>query len=238
MNIFNIQHFSIGDGFGIRSTVFFCGCNLRCPWCHNPESIYGDGRDMSVDEVAADVMADKEFYDRSGGGVTLSGGEPLLHFDDCLALAKRFKAEGLNVVIDTALALPLDRLSEIAEYTDSFFVDLKTADEGKFTSVVRGDWHTYLHNLDILNDLGSDIVFRIPLIPGFNMDEKSVGDIISLAKVYGKPFTLLPFHRMGAAKYSELGIKYEYADVQPSSKEETDEIRKRFIAAGLKEANV
>ncbi len=193
---------------------------------------------MSIDEVVADVMADREFYDRSNGGVTLSGGEPLLHFDDCLALAKRFRAEGINVVIDTALALPLDRLKEIAGYTDSFFVDLKTADESRFASVIMGDWHTYLHNLDTLSDLGADMVFRIPLIPGFNMDEKSVDEMIALAKIYGNPFTLLPFHRMGSAKYTELGRKYEYADVQPSSGEEIEAVKKRFLDAGLREADV
>ena len=96
MDIFNIQHFSTGDGPGIRTTVFLGGCNLRCPWCHNPEALFepSGGRGMSFEDAVADVMSDTEFYAKSSGGVTISGGEPLVSFNDTKMLAHEFKSRG------------------------------------------------------------------------------------------------------------------------------------------------
>ena len=238
MKIFNIQHFSTGDGYGIRSTVFFAGCNLHCGWCHNPEGLYTSGKEMTLDEVISDVMSDIEFYQQSHGGVTLSGGEPLVSFDDCIACAKAFKEKGLNVIVDTALAIPDIKLDELVKYVDCFFVDIKTAEREKFASFCGGKLDAVFANLDRLVSLGADFVLRVPLIPGFNTDEKSVAGIIEVIKKYGKSYTLLPFHRLGSAKYKNLGIDYAYADVEPSPKEEIEKIKERFVQAGLAVADV
>lgn len=238
MNIFNIQHFSTGDGYGIRSTVFLCSCNLRCPWCHNPESIFGCGHEYTLDEVVDDVMGDIEFYRKSNGGVTISGGEPLCSIDDCIELAKAFKVEGLNVIVDTALAAECGRLEELAHYVDCFFVDVKTADPSKFAEICGGDFDVYTSNISRLQSVGSNIVLRIPLIPQFNMDDDSISDIIKFVKKYGYPITLLPFHRLGTAKYTELGLNYAYADTLPPKDAEVDAIRAKFSAEKIAEANV
>ncbi len=238
MKIFNIQHFSTGDGYGIRSTVFLSGCRLRCPWCHNPEGLYGRGRDCTLAEVVEDVMGDVEFYRRSDGGVTVSGGDPLCSIDDCIELARAFKTEGLHVIVDTSLALECERLEELARYVDCFFVDLKTPDAEKLAGICGGDFDAYEENLRRLKALGCDVVLRIPLIPGFNMDAESLDGMISLVKRYDCPITLLPFHRLGSAKYTDLGLEYAYADTQPQTKMEIDAIRERFDSAGIVTAKV
>lgn len=238
LDIFNIQHFSTGDGPGIRTTVFFSGCNLRCPWCHNPESFITGSNKRDINDIVDDVMSDNEFYVESGGGVTLSGGEPLLSGNGCLELLYRLKEKDLHIIVDTALSTDNIDLSEVASYTDTFFVDVKTVDSDLFSSVCGGDLDLLCRNIDKLTDIGADIVFRIPLIPGFNMDDKSVGDLISFIKKYNLPITLLPFHRLGSAKYNKLGLAYEYADIEPSSDNEVDTIRKKIINERISEANV
>lgn len=238
LDVFNIQHFSTGDGPGIRSTIFFGGCNLCCPWCHNPESFITGSNMRHIDEIVDDVMSDKEFYAESGGGVTLSGGEPLIPGNGCLELLRRLKEKELHIIIDTALSADNIDLPAVASYTDMFFVDIKTADSGLFSSVCGGDMDLLCRNIDKLTGSGADIVFRIPLIPGFNMDDISVDKLIAFTKGYSLPVTLLPFHRLGSAKYKELGLTYKYADIEPPSDREADAIRMKFNNEGIMEANV
>ena len=234
MNIFNIQHFSTGDGKGIRTTVFFGSCPLRCPWCHNPECFNND-KTMTCDEVTGHILHDIDFYRRSGGGVTFSGGEPLCNMEDLLELVRFCHDNSINTAVDTSLALSAD-LSELAKLCDTFLVDIKTVDADKFRSVCRGELDTVFKNIDTLHSLGCDIIFRIPLIPGFNMDE--VDDIIAFIKKYDYPVTLLPFHRLGEPKYKKLGMEWQYQDVKTSPKEEIEEIREKFNKANIKEARI
>jgi pyruvate formate lyase activating enzyme len=238
VNVFNVQHFSTGDGPGIRTTVFFEGCNLRCPWCHNPESFYDGKNPRDIDDIVAEVMSDDEFYKQSGGGVTLSGGEPLYNETSCLELLRRFKEKRLNTIVDTALAVDGINLTEIAAYTDTFFVDVKTADGDKFREICGGSFDTLTRNIGKLTELGADIVLRIPLIPCFNMDKESTDGIIEMVRHYDLSVTLLPFHRLGSAKYKQLGLEYKYAGCEPSSEDEIEAIRQKFISYGIREANV
>lgn len=236
LNIFNIQHFSTGDGPGIRTTVFLGGCNLRCPWCHNPEALYGEPIIRELDEVVADVLSDREFYDKSGGGVTISGGEPLFSPDACSVLLERFKSEGLNTIVDTALSCEYPS-EKILALTDCFFVDVKTASPAKFAEL-GGDFTRFKSNLDRLCASGASVVLRVPLIPNFNTDADSISALIAFIKPYGKPVTLLPFHRLGSAKYQNLGIAYAYANVEPYESEKINEYKRLFAAAGIEEADV
>ncbi|MBE6541004.1 MAG: radical SAM protein [Ruminococcaceae bacterium] len=238
INVFNIQHFSNGDGPGIRTTVFLHGCNLRCPWCHNPESLYGTPNFRNIDDVVSEVLDDMEFYDMSGGGVTISGGEPLCSPDVCLELLEEFKKNGLHTIIDTALAVKCDKLEQIAALGDMFFVDLKTPFADKFAEVCRGDFTVYKENLDKLMSLGAEVVIRIPLIPDFNMDDASIDGMIDFVKSYGFSITLLPFHRLGSSKYTELGLEYKYSDTEPLPTYVIDSLKSRFADAGIKTAKV
>lgn len=238
VNVFNIQHYSTGDGPGIRTTVFLGGCNLKCPWCHNPEALWGGKSIRETDDIVKQVRSDKAFYDKSGGGVTLSGGEPLLQFDGCFELLKSFKEHRIHTIIDTALSVGDLDFERITPLCDCFLADIKTADARLFESVCGGRMETVTNNLAKLLELGAEVVLRIPLIPGFNMDEKSIDGIIGLIKPLGLPATLLPFHRLGSYKYKKLGIEYRYAETLPPDEETIIRIREKFNSNNIKEANL
>ena len=262
-----IQRFSLEDGDGIRTTLFLQGCNLRCPWCHNPETLdargallaYGhlclgcgrcrqacpeglaqggaatdrkpcrlcgrcaeacpagalkfSGRPMTADEAFDAVARDREFYRESGGGVTLSGGEPLLQAAFCAALARRCQAEGIPVLVDTHGDVPFAAFEEVAPLVDGFLFDLKGA-EPDYTALA-GDGGRVYRNLARLPALAR-VMVRVPVIPGFNgtgaVMERLAG---TLAGSGVERVFLLPFHRLGSAKYQALGLPYPYQDHEP-----------------------
>lgn len=237
LNIFNIQHFCSGDGPGIRTTVFFGSCPLRCPWCHNPEC-FSNTRTVSIDSVVVELLHDKEFYEQSGGGVTVSGGEPLARQEACILLLQQMKAHGIHTAVDTSLAVKSIDFDQLISLCNLFLVDIKTADKCAFQQVCGGDLKTILDNLNALTERGANVVLRIPLIPGFNMDDASLDSLITLIRQYPYPITLLPFHRMGSGKYKQCGMEYAYADTVPPSEQEVTRIRERFALAGIQEAQI
>lgn len=233
LNISDIQHFSLGDGNGIRTTVFFKGCNLHCPWCHNPETLSSAtqilrlndaagekicGVSMNVEEILADVLTDKEFYDESGGGVTLSGGEVMLQSDGAAALAEQLYRRGVHVIVDTAGNVPYCEFEKINPYTSEYYYDLKAADAEDYKRTTGGDFNLITDNMKRLLSGGKKIRARIPLIPGFNASEEYSEKMCAVLRGIGiKNVDLLPFHRLGSAKYKALGIPYAYAGQPPMS---------------------
>lgn len=215
--IFNIQKFSLHDGPGIRTTVFFKGCPLRCRWCHNPESQsyepeWMDGRQAGVrypvEELVRLLKKDELFYDQSGGGVTLSGGEVLAQDADyVLTLVKGLKREGISVVIDTCGQAPRELLEQILPYTDLFLYDLKLMDEKKHQIYTGVSNRQILDNLLFLSEQGARIELRIPLICGVNTGEEEIRSIVCFLtenKVRAEKITLLTYHDLGREKYAKL----------------------------------
>ena len=244
LNVSTIQHFSTGDGPGIRTTVFLKGCEQRCPWCHNPENITSEpvtiryenvgksttyGRLMTYDEIVSEVSEDKEFYIGSGGGVTFSGGEPLLQSKALGDLERIFHEKGISTLIDTAGCVPWDAFADVIEHTDMFYLDYKTPDKTLYKTVINGDKEMILGNLKRLVDAGKPVHVRVPLIPGFNTDisecAKMCEDLLNVGVRY---VDLLPFHRLGSSKYEKMGLEYAYRSVRPSEKEELAGIRDVF----------
>lgn len=241
LNVSNIQHFSTGDGPGIRTTVFLKGCNLRCPWCHNPENISPKpqrlffekankavtyGRFMTVDEVMAEVMEDLDFYKASGGGVTVSGGEPLLQSRAVSALCKKLKSEGVSTVIDTAGDVPWENFEHVTENVDLFYFDYKSGSEAVYSDIIGGSLGRIRENLRKLIAGDHPVQIRIPVIPDINTEDDACEEICRQLKDLGiQKVDLLPFHRMGSGKYDALGIKYEYAERPPLSAEELSRIK-------------
>ena len=235
LNISDIQHFSVGDGPGIRTTIFCKGCNLRCPWCHNPETISRDpvtltypkanksvtyGRLMTVEEILREVMEDVDFYRESGGGVTVSGGEPLLQTEAVTALAKTLQDQGISVLLDTAGCVPWSRFEAVLPYVDTVFFDWKTSDPAVMKERIGGDLALVKSNLARLLQTDKDIHVRIPLIPDINTSEDSLAAIAAdLREVGAKTVALLPFHRLAVGKYEAMGIPYPYRDTPPLSAE-------------------
>ncbi|MCI9141853.1 MAG: glycyl-radical enzyme activating protein [Lachnospiraceae bacterium] len=244
LNVSHIQFFSTGDGPGIRSTVFLKGCNLRCPWCHNPETIEPApqtlsfpgtgkhvlyGKNMPVEEVVETVMGDLDFYKASQGGVTISGGEPMLQPEGVAELCRRLRQLGVSTLIDTAGNVPWEHFERVLPYTDCFFYDFKSPDERVYREIVRGNPKLIWGNLKKLSDVKAALHVRIPLIPGVNDDDGSLERSAALLADMGvRNVDLLPFHRMGGAKYQAMGLSYAYQDTHPLSGERVREIRHIF----------
>ena len=239
IRISSIQHFSVGDGDGIRTTAFFQGCSLRCPWCHNPETVpmtpvtldYKEngtkvyGKDYEIGELIPELTEDIDYYEASGGGVTLSGGEVLLQADGAAALAAELKRRNVSVFIDTAGCVPYSAFKKVLPFTDTFLYDCKTASYEKFRSVIDGDPALVSANLGRLISDGASVRIRIPLIPGFNTDDGDIAEISAYLFSLGiKAVELLPFHRLGSSKYSAMGIGYAYKAVEPLGRDETERI--------------
>ncbi len=225
--IFNIQRFSLDDGPGIRTTVFLKGCSMHCVWCHNPESIApgrqrmlcseGDetchevrvaGEYYSIQEIYEKVMADVSFYRQSMGGVTFSGGEPLLQREFLAGVLAACKAGGLHTAVDTAGNVPWFHFESILEHTDLFLYDLKIWDEEKHARFTGAGNRLIHENLQRLSDLGAAIWIRIPVIPGINDTEDEIGHLVDFAgHMRGvEQISLLRYHAMGNRKRKALGL--------------------------------
>jgi len=263
--IFNIQRYSIHDGGGIRTIVFFKGCPLRCPWCANPESqsfeieimklkslcihcqpclnsvegcpsgaLTEQGKWMTVEEVLAEVLKDSVFYHTSGGGVTLSGGEVLSQGVFAKALLKQLKLLGIDTAIETTGFGDWEVLEGLADYTDVFLYDLKIIDPKQSKKIIGADSEIILSNLAKLIHKGCRVIPRVPLIPGFTMDEKNITAISVLAQKYGlMEIHLLPFHQYGSSKYESLGRDYALKDLAVPNDEEVKAIKSQLEAQGF-----
>lgn len=244
LNVSCIQRFSTGDGPGIRTTVFLKGCNLHCPWCHNPENIFPGpqtleyksankkvtyGKIMKTVDVLSDVMEDIEFYKESGGGVTFSGGEPMLQSDALSELCAMLKGQGISTLIDTAGCVPWSDFEAVLDNADTFYYDYKTADRGIYANVIGGDVDLIYSNLEKLIKAGKNVHVRIPLIPGINTDKSECERICEDLKKAGAHYVdLLPYHRLGSAKYAALGIDYAYKNVPMQPKAAIEEIKEIY----------
>ncbi len=248
LNVSAIQHFSIGDGDGIRTTVFLKGCNLSCPWCHNPETIthkpvtlnYEDktvvnGAYMSINVVKNEVLEDKIFYE-ADGGVTISGGEPMLQADAVRELLTALKDNGISAFIDTAGCVPYSEFEKLSGLVHTYCFDMKACD-AKGYRTVGGDFDLVYENLTRLIKDGNHVRVRIPLIPGFNNSPEyslRMCEILSSAGV--TEVDLLPFHRLGDGKYRALGLKYAYAHREGMTRAEAEkalEIYKKHFNARI-----
>lgn len=232
--IYNIQRYSLHDGPGIRTIVFLKGCPLRCKWCSNPESQKMDiemmgsqevGRIATVDEIFDVVSRDKVFYDESNGGMTLSGGEPLMQPDFANALVLEAKKRNIHVAIETTGFQQWQSLWKVVEKIDLVLFDIKVMDSKrheKFVGVPNG---LILENVKKLAGMNKDIIVRIPIIPGCNDSWDNLAKTSEFCKNIGvKNIELLPYHRLGEAKYDKLGRTYELKGLRTPSKEELREI--------------
>ena len=261
--IFEIKRFAVHDGDGIRTTVFFKGCPLRCVWCHNPEGLsfapehafyehkcidcgeckkegftHADclgearilyGREVSVDELLPILLEDKEFYENSGGGVTLSGGECLIQADFCAELLRRLKENGISTAVDTSGFVSRAALDKVIPYTDVFLYDLKAYDEQVHIRSTGQSNQIILDNLRYLDAIGKKVEIRIPYVPGYNDGEmEKIAEFLSSLKNIVR-VRVLPYHNYAASKYQALGIKNTLPDRLPTD----DEITKAKSIFGI-----
>jgi pyruvate formate lyase activating enzyme len=259
--VFDIQHYCVNDGPGIRTMIFFKGCPLRCLWCQNPESISPApqvafhrerciaceecrkvcprsaidlprehridwsrcdncglcagvctaealemiGKKMTVLEVVSEVKKDNAFYQRSGGGVTISGGEPTLQYEFLIELLKELKRDDYHVVLETCGFLKWERLELLAQMVDMFYLDVKGVDPALHKEQTGVENRIILSNARRLVEGGSRVVFRIPLIPGMNEGSEQIASLDRfLSEARATEIHLLPYHRFGEDKLSRI----------------------------------
>lgn len=287
--IFNIQRFSIHDGPGIRTTVFFKGCSLFCFWCHNPEGrsprleiqFYPDrcidceecrkvclndgheftdrrhiyhreycevcgrcadgcfagalqitGRQATVDEVMAEVLSDRAFYETSGGGVTLSGGEPLLQPEFARAILERSKAGGIHTALETAGNCRWQDLIALLPFTDLILMDLKHMDGHKHRAATGVSNERILDTAHRLMETDIPVLFRTPVIPTINDTPAEISAIAAFVRglageraarnlqAPAPSLELLPFHKLAADKFRSLGLDDRAGSLTPLTKEQ------------------
>lgn len=197
----------------------FCGkCELYCP----ADARKICGKEYTTDEVLKEIVKDKPFYENSGGGVTLSGGEPLAQYDFSLELLKKAKENGIHTAIETCGYAEKSKILEIAKYVDLFLFDCKETDPELHKEYTGFDNKIILDNLKALSDAGSKIILRCPIIPGFNDRAEHFKGISEIADKFSgiEHIEIEPFHPLGESKYSALNR--EYADIQPPDAETVD----------------
>ena len=296
-NVFNIQRFSVHDGDGIRTTVFFSGCPLSCLWCHNPEgesatpsllynaekcvgcgrcadvcpngaiSLSGGraaedfarcaacgecvpvcqadaraiaGKPMTVDEIVKVCVADRMFYELSGGGVTLSGGEVMAQsLDFLLPLLRELQYEDIGVNIDTSGYAPYEKFSAVLPYTDAFLYDIKSVDGELHRRLTGVDNARILSNLRALSDDGARIIIRVPVIePAANCTEDAMDALARvLDGVRYERVHLLPYHNTGVYKRKSLGWLSSDTFETPSG-ELMEALRARLSARGVRDVRI
>ena len=227
--VFNIERFAIHDGEGIRTAVFLRGCPLRCPWCANPESQFIETQPikweqpwMTCEEIFEVVQRDRDYYRATRGGLTLSGGEALLHAEALLPLMRMCREAGIGVDAETCGQVPAGNILTMLPYVDCFLFDLKTMDAEKLRAVARGDLPLILENFRRIAAVSPDqLAARVPVIPGFNHTEKDIRDIFRFVKVQGVAWVdLLPYHTLALPKYKALGREYPWPYPKGLPKEE------------------
>ena len=297
--ITNVQKFSIHDGDGIRTSVFFKGCPLKCEWCHNPETQRFEkemqcdkekcvgcgtcakvcpngaismengkpemkkdactfcgkcvnfcpigireiiGREYSVKELIKELMKDQMFYEESGGGVTLSGGEVMaMDIDYILAIAKELKRQDVTLTIDTCGYVPYEKFQAILPYVHTFLYDVKVMDPKLHKKYIGVDNQLILDNLIRLAADGARIYIRIPTIKEVNGNEKNMKETIAFLKehdIHPAQINLLPYHDTGSGKYSKLDMKYKGTDLHAPEKEEMESFVRLFVESGFQNTKI
>jgi len=246
--IFDIQKFSVHDGPGIRTIVFLKGCYLRCRWCCNPESqeykiqtmIRGGkettvGKDVTVGEVMQDILKDVPYYRRSGGGVTLSGGEALAQPDFAVALLSACKEYGLNTAIETTGFADYSVVERFIPVCDLFLMDIKHTNSEKHKEYTTQPNELILENAAKIAKNAKQLVIRVPVIPTFNDSPEEIASIASFAKSLEtvKQLHLLPYHRLGYDKYVGLSRQYPMGDIASPTKEHMELLKTTASAYGL-----
>ena len=247
--VFNIQRFSLHDGPGIRTVVFLKGCPLLCPWCANPESINpgveefldpdtGEvtpaGRTRTIKELLETCEADRVFFEESGGGVTLSGGEAMMQHAFAIEMLRRLQEVGIHTAMESTGHVAAPVFERALEHLDYLLMDVKHHDRQEHKRWTGGYNDLPLRNLSRAVSRGIDICVRIPVIPGVNntlQDARAFAALLRRLRV--EQVQLLPFHQFGERKYVLLGRPYRMAGVAALHQEDLLDYRDLMRAEGV-----
>lgn len=248
--IFNIQKYSLHDGPGVRTIVFFKGCRLRCRWCCNPESQNFDiqkmivggkektvGEDISAGEIIDKILKDMPYYRRSGGGITLSGGEFLCQTEFAEALLSLAKENGISTAVESTAFAPFEDIEKLLPLIDYYLMDIKHTDADKHKEYTGQSNERILENAKKIAEIkGRDLIIRVPVIPSFNDTEDEISKIAEFTSTLKgvEKLHLLPYHNMGKDKYDGLGRNYGMGDAYPPTKAKMENLKRTASKFGLK----
>jgi pyruvate formate lyase activating enzyme len=253
--VFDVQRAALHDGPGVRTVVFLKGCFLRCQWCHNPESwspepevaVQPDssgqyrtfGSEMSVQDVMRIVLRDRIYYEVSGGGLTLSGGEPTLQFDFCRALLGAARQQNLHTCLDTCGHNSQETFAALLPLVDLFLFDYKLTDSQAHLLWTGAGNELVLSNLDFLYRSGARILLRCPLLPGINDSQEHFEAIAILNQKYPRlhGIEILPYHDTGHYKFGLLGMDPPRFNTSVPSEEEQRKYRQILASLGVQIGN-
>ena len=255
--VFDIRRFCVHDGPGIRTTVFLKGCPLKCLWCHNPEGRTPEpetsirttrldgityqleeitGKTMTRAEVMDEILRDKVFYKESGGGVTFSGGEPLMQPEFLQELLIACRSEGLHTAVDTCGHAEKQSMEAIAPLADLFLFDLKLIDEAEHRAYTGESNSLILDNFLYLMEITRPVTVRFPVVPGITDTERNVDSMIRFLQPLSKQISsihLLPYHSAAKGKYARFGKEYKAKDLKAQEKAVLELLKTRFETLGI-----
>ena len=220
----SIETMGLVDGPGIRFVVFLKGCKLRCLFCHNPETwTMKDALQITSEDLLRKILKYKNYY--KDGGVTFSGGEPLLQPDFLIDILKKCKMVNLHTALDTS-GVGIGKYEEILKYTDLVILDIKAIDNEGFINMTGHNIDEFNNFLDTCQKLNKKLWLRQVIVPGINDDETHVLKLKEFAEKLKnvERIELLPYHSMGKSKYSELGISYRLDGTDDMDKDRCKEL--------------
>lgn len=231
----SIETMGLVDGPGVRFVIFMQGCPLRCKFCHNPEtwSIKETGKEYTSDELISMILRYKPYF-KNNGGVTFSGGEPLMQKDFLLECLIKCKKEGIHTCIDTAGSVP--GYEEILKYTDLVLFDIKGTNKDNYKQMTGGNINTSLEFLKTCEKMGKKLWLRVVIVPGINDNNEFVKELISFIKPLKnvEKIEFLPYHTLGVHKYEELKFDYPLKGVSDMDKETCKKLE-HMLKEGLQE---
>lgn len=233
--IHSIETFGAVDGPGIRFVVFFQGCPLRCLYCHNPDSWDASGgREVTAEELIEQIKRYRNFI--KSGGVTLSGGEPLLQSEFAEELLRLCKQNGFHTAVDTSGCIPLSKCKAAVDRADMLLLDIKAIDSALTKKITGAGNENALKILEYCESVGKPVWIRHVLLPGYTLDYEQAHRMGSFLKDfrYVEKVELLPFHKMGEYKWETLKLPYTLTEVQPPESEQVEEYRRILLSYGIK----
>lgn len=233
--IHHTESFGAVDGPGIRFVIFLQGCNLRCLYCHNPDSVACGGGEAMTAQAAADLVLRYRNFIRDGG-VTFSGGEPLLQPEFVAATSRLLHEHGLHVAIDTAGQVPLDKSRIAIDAADLLLLDIKAMDQQVGRELTGRDNTGAFATLDYCEETHKPVWIRHVLVPGYTLDNEQLAALAQRLTAYScvEQIEILPFHKLGEPKWEEIGREYKLADTPATTQEEAEAARDIFRRRGFK----
>lgn len=233
--VHSIESCGTVDGPGIRTVVFMQGCALRCQYCHNPDTWdINRGNEYTPEQLIDEILKYKSFMRFSGGGVTFTGGEPLLQSEFILEVSKLCKENDISIAIDTSGFIWNDTVKDVLDYTDIVLLDIKNFDPAVYQTLTGGSITPTLQMLEYLKERKIITWVRYVVVPNLTDNLESIKQLADYMKDYPNisKIELLPFHKMGEFKWKELGLEYKLAKTQEPGKELMQTVKTIFEGTG------